>query len=328
MTKEEKLQAALDRLNYDKEYIDRGCNCLAGTDEAGRGPLAGPVVAACVVLDYDNPPLEANDSKKLSEKKREALYEKIMAEARYVGIGVAHEKEIDELNILRASMLAMRRAAEQSRAPADMLLADGNCLPGALASGREKAIVGGDGLSLCIGAASVIAKVTRDRLMLEYAGKYPQYGFDKHKGYGTAQHMAMIEKYGPCPIHRRTFLKLKEKGTGVRERGALAEEAACGYLQAKGYKILARNYTVPGGEIDIIAEINGITVFAEVKHRTGFTVGTGAEGINAAKIKTLRRAALTYLTEHKLTGMARFDVIELTGPLSGADIRHIENAFE
>lgn len=129
MTKQQRLEQAYERLNFDKKYLEHGFKCLAGADEAGRGPLAGPVVAACVVLDYDNPPLEANDSKKLSPAKREALYEKIMAEAKYAGIGLCSEQEIDEINILQASMLAMRRALENSKAPADFLLADGNCLP-------------------------------------------------------------------------------------------------------------------------------------------------------------------------------------------------------
>ena len=134
MTNQQKSELALKRLEFDKNFLEHGCKCLAGTDEAGRGPLAGPVVAACVVLDYSNPPLEANDSKKLSSLKREALFEKIMSEARYVGIGECSEKEIDEINILRASMLAMRRAVENSKAPVTMLLADGNVLPGALAA--------------------------------------------------------------------------------------------------------------------------------------------------------------------------------------------------
>lgn len=328
MTKQQRLEQAYERLNFDKKYLEQGFKCLAGADEAGRGPLAGPVVAACVVLDYDNPPLEANDSKKLSPAKREALYEKIMAEAKYAGIGLCSEQEIDEINILQASMLAMRRALENSKAPADFLLADGNCLPGALPAQREQAVVGGDGLSLCIAAASIIAKVTRDRMMLEYAQKYPQYGFDAHKGYGTAQHRAMLEKYGPCPIHRLSFLNPKRKSEGLRGRGNLAEEAACGYLEGAGYKILSRNYSVPGGEIDIVAEESGITVFVEVKYRSDSALGSGAESVTPRKQACLRRAAQAYLAENNITGRARFDVLELSGPSSFYDIRHIKNAFE
>lgn len=148
MTKQQRLEQAYERLNFDKKYLEQGFKCLAGADEAGRGPLAGPVVAACVVLDYDNPPLEANDSKKLSPAKREALYEKIMAEAKYAGIGLCSEQEIDEINILQASMLAMRRALENSKAPADFLLADGNCLPGALPLKENRRSLAGTG-SVC-----------------------------------------------------------------------------------------------------------------------------------------------------------------------------------
>lgn len=328
MTKQQRLEQAYERLNFDKKYLERGFKCLAGTDEAGRGPLAGPVVAACVVLDYDNPPLEANDSKKLSSVRREALYEKIISEAKYVGIGICSEKEIDEINILRASMLAMRRAVENSKAPVDFLLADGNSLPCALQAQREQAVIGGDGLSLCIAAASVIAKVTRDRIMLEYAQKYPQYGFEAHKGYGTAMHRSMLEKYGPCPIHRLSFLNPKRKGEGLRGRGNLAEEAACGYLEEAGYKILSRNYSVPGGEIDIVAEKLGITVFVEVKYRSGYIAGTGAESVTPRKQACLRRAAQAYLAENNITGPARFDVLVLSGPFAFNDIQHIQNAFE
>mgnify|MGYP001658547542 FL=1 len=328
MTGQQKLEQALKRLEYDKKYLERGVNCLAGTDEAGRGPLAGPVVAACVVLDYDNPPLEANDSKKLSASKRDVLYDKIIAEARYVGIGMASQEEIDRINILRAALLAMRRAVEASKAPVDYLLADGNVLPGALDKKREQAVIGGDGVSLCIAAASIVAKVTRDRLMLEYALQYPQYGFEKHKGYGTPQHRAMLEKYGPCPIHRLSFLTPKRKSEGLRGRGNLAEEAACGYLEALGYKILARNYVVQGGEIDIIANDSGIIVFAEIKYRSNGVWGEGAQAVALRKQECLKRAAQAYLDQNRITLPARFDVLELSGPLSFGDIRHIKNAFE
>lgn len=328
MTNQQKSELAFKRLEFDKNFLEHGCKCLAGTDEAGRGPLAGPVVAACVVLDYTNPPLEANDSKKLSSLKREDLFEKIMSEARYVGIGECSEKEIDEINILRASMLAMRRAVENSKAPVTMLLADGNVLPGALAAQNERAVVGGDSLSLCVAAASIIAKVTRDRIMLEYAEKYPQYGFEKHKGYGTVQHRAMLEKYGPCPIHRLSFLTPKRKSEGLRGRGNLAEETACGYLEAEGYKILARNYSAPGGEIDIVAQADGIIVFAEVKYRSSGVAGTGAESVTFRKQACLKRAAEAYLAQNNITAPARFDVLELSGPLAFCNFRHIKNAFE
>ena len=138
----------------------------------------------------------------------------------------------------------------------------------------------------------------------------------------------MLEKYGPCPIHRLSFLNPKRKSEGLRGRGNLAEEAACGYLEGAGYKILSRNYSVPGGEIDIVAEESGITVFVEVKYRSDSALGSGAESVTPRKQACLRRAAQAYLAENNITGRARFDVLELSGPSSFYDIRHIKNAFE
>lgn len=181
-----------------------GAGRIAGIDEAGRGPLAGPVAAACVILNESHIPEGINDSKKLSPKKREKLFEEIMASA-IVSCALVDEKTIDRINILEATKLAMRRAAAEMPEKPDFILIDGNFIIGACE--REQAVIGGDAKSASIAAASIIAKVTRDRLMLRLDEEYPMYGFAKHKGYGTREHLENLLKYGPCPYHRRSFLK-------------------------------------------------------------------------------------------------------------------------
>jgi ribonuclease HII len=182
-----------------------GHQCVAGVDEAGRGPMAGPVVAGAVVIQAGcQLPDGVNDSKKLTEAKREKLFAEIMANPSIcVGVGIADVSEIDQLNILRATHLAMRRAVENLGMPVDFCLIDG--LPVRNFPWEHRAIVKGDSYSLSISAASIVAKVTRDHMMLEADQQYPLYGFAKHKGYGTQEHLQAIRQYGPCPIHRRTF---------------------------------------------------------------------------------------------------------------------------
>ncbi len=194
----------MDWYLYEKEAAQRGYRAVCGIDEAGRGPLAGPVFAAAVILPLEMEIPGLNDSKKLTAKKREALFPLIQEKAAAWSVAFATEKEIDEINILQATYLAMRRACEGLSLPADYALVDGNRMPPL--SVRGETIVKGDGLSANIAAASILAKVSRDRLMLELDSLYPEYQFAKHKGYGTALHMELLRKYGPCPIHRRSFL--------------------------------------------------------------------------------------------------------------------------
>lgn len=184
-------------LNWDTEGL------TAGVDEAGRGPLAGPVVAAAVILDDLNPIQGLNDSKKLTAKRREALFDEIRARALCFAIAEATVQEIDQLNILQATMLAMKRAVEALRLPPKLVLVDGNRLP--TLAVRAEAIVQGDALVPAISAASILAKVHRDRLCAEMHLRYPAYGFDQHKGYGTAQHLAALVAHGPADCHRMTF---------------------------------------------------------------------------------------------------------------------------
>ena len=190
---------------FENEYYAKGYKFICGIDEAGRGPLSGPVVAAACILPRDIYIPELNDSKKLTEKKREKIFDVITESAIGYGIGMASPKEIDEINILNATMLAMRRALESLTPSADFALIDGNIARDF--SIPTKTVIKGDSLSASIAAASILAKVTRDRLCLEDAERYPKYNFAKHKGYSTKEHMDAVRKYGPCEIHRKSFLK-------------------------------------------------------------------------------------------------------------------------
>lgn len=192
-------------MEQEERIRAQGYSAVCGVDEAGRGPLAGPVVAAAVILAPGTQLPGVNDSKKLSEKKREQLFDYVRENALAYGIGEASEAEIDEINILNATFLAMRRAIENMDVAADFALIDGNRIQGL--DIPAECVIGGDAKVLSIAAASILAKVTRDRKMRQLAEVYPQYGFEKHKGYGTKAHYAAIEQYGVCPIHRRTFLK-------------------------------------------------------------------------------------------------------------------------
>lgn len=199
--------AGLTNVEYDQAIRDgEGVRFLCGVDEAGRGPLAGPVYAAAVILSPDRIPEGLDDSKKLSEKRRELLYDRILASASAWCVASASVEEIEEINILQATYRAMQRAVEGLTLLPDLILVDGNRRPPGLA-GSVRTIVKGDALSASIAAASILAKVSRDRLMTELDRRYPEYAFAKHKGYGTALHMERIRTYGPSPVHRLSFLK-------------------------------------------------------------------------------------------------------------------------
>ena len=191
---------------YEHAAQEQGFELICGVDEAGRGPLAGPVCAAAVILPPDLEIEGLNDSKKLTEKKRDALYDIITEKAVAYGIAMATEQEIDEINILQATFLAMRRAVEQLSVRPSFVLVDGNREPD-LGDLPLKTVVKGDSLSANIAAASILAKVTRDRYMVQMDARYPEYGFGVHKGYGTQKHYEALREYDACPIHRRSFLK-------------------------------------------------------------------------------------------------------------------------
>lgn len=212
--RQEKLAAEIARIEslkaYEKEYESMGLVC--GIDEVGRGPLAGPVVAGAVILPADCQILYLNDSKKLTERRRELLYDEIMEKAVAVGIGVVSQERIDEINILQATYEAMRQAVGKLDPAPDVLLNDAVTIPGL--PQKQVPIIKGDAKSLSIASASVVAKVTRDRMMVAMDEKYPGYGFASNKGYGSAAHIAALMELGPCEIHRRTFIRnfVKEDG--------------------------------------------------------------------------------------------------------------------
>ncbi len=219
MTKEERIQKQKERLAEMKvieaRLHEKGYTYVAGVDEVGRGPLAGPVVTAAVVLPDDFDVLGVDDSKKLSEKRREELFGLIMEKALAIGVGMCTHEEIDEINILRATKKAMYKAIDEcekdlakrlgSEAKVDCVLIDAVTLE--KLDKTQKAVIKGDGKVLAIAAASIVAKVTRDSLMVDYADEYPWYGFESNKGYGTAAHYEGLREHGMCPIHRKTFLK-------------------------------------------------------------------------------------------------------------------------
>lgn len=202
----EKLKAEHARLAAMREYEDTyaACSAICGIDEAGRGPLAGPVVAGAAILPADCEILFLNDSKKLSEKRREALFEEIKEKAIAWSVGVVGPEVIDEINILQATYEAMRQAIAGLSVRPDLLLNDAVTIP--RVEINQVPIIKGDAKSVSIAAASILAKVTRDHMMIEYDAKYPEYGFAKHKGYGTAAHIAALKELGPTPIHRRSFI--------------------------------------------------------------------------------------------------------------------------
>lgn len=212
---EKEMERTYRMKEYERKYDN--CRYICGIDEVGRGPLAGPLVAAAVILPKDMDIYYLNDSKQLSEKKREQLFEEIMDNAVAVGIGFADEKCIDQINILQADYVAMREAISKLAVTPDILLNDAVTIPDVAIF--QVPIIKGDAKSVSIAAASIVAKVTRDRFMVEMDKEYPGYGFASNKGYGSAQHIAKIKEAGPTPIHRKTFIKnlLSQKGDWVGE---------------------------------------------------------------------------------------------------------------
>ncbi|MDG5814207.1 ribonuclease HII [Chitinispirillales bacterium ANBcel5] len=194
-----------DLYQFDYEIKSESGNFIVGVDEAGRGPLAGPVVAAAVVLDYEQKIEKIDDSKKLNQKTREYLYDQITEKAPFWSVGIATVEEIDKNNVLNATFLAMKKAIENIECKWSIALIDGNHAIPFFDIKKQKTLIGGDGKSASIAAASIVAKVTRDRMMKDYHDLYPHYKFDTNKGYGTKEHISKIESYGLSPIHRRTF---------------------------------------------------------------------------------------------------------------------------
>ncbi len=248
--------ARLERmLTLEKKLRERGIQHIAGVDEAGRGPLAGPVVAAAVILPPDARIPGLNDSKALSEKRRAALFETIREVAIAIGVGEVSPQEIDKYNIRNATHMAMCKALDALGISPDRVLVDGNAVPGS--SFSEQAVIRGDRASLSIAAASVIAKVTRDRLMVAYHEQYPDYGFATHKGYGSASHLAALQKHGPCAIHRQSFrgvFELTQKRSENFEifAGGIRTARNLDQLQAMGETIASASKHIAPDEIDAL----------------------------------------------------------------------------
>jgi len=287
---------------------------IAGVDEAGRGPLAGPVVAAAVILPnyYDLKGLD--DSKKLTPKKRSQLFVEIQHQATAIGVGVVAAAEIDKTNILQATQQAMKMALGRLKPRPDQAVIDGHELPTQIIP--NKGVIKGDQTVDVIKAASIIAKVTRDNMMEQYDIIFPAYGFRKHKGYGTREHMDKLRLNKACVIHRKSFkpvasamptLSWLRKEDGIGQWG---EQTAAVYLLERGYEIVAMNvHCDPYGEIDIIAEKDGIIIFVEVKTYSKKQLGTPAQNIDQNKLKKLEAAIHKYVVDMKVKKDIFLDVI-------------------
>ena len=333
--KYEKHQQELARLeeilSYERGLWEAGYDLIAGIDEVGRGPLAGPVVAAAVILPKECKIEGVNDSKKLSAKKREELYDIILEKAVSYGIGVVSNERIDEINILQATYEAMREALSQLKPKADYILADAVTIP--MVSTPQRGIIKGDAKSMSIGAASIVAKVYRDRMMEAYEEVYPGYGFASNKGYGAAEHIEGIKKQGITPIHRKTFVKnfLPQDGDTTTDKGHRGEALAAKQMEKMGYEILERNFHALKGEIDIIAKKENVIVFTEVKYRKNEEMGTPAEAVNHWKQQHIIRAAKAYIAQKCLMEMGydfRFDVAEVLTSEGKTYFRYTEDAFQ
>ncbi|NLI01169.1 MAG: ribonuclease HII [Chthonomonadales bacterium] len=315
----------------------RGFSLIGGMDEVGRGPIAGPVVAACVVLSRNAELPEVRDSKLLTEAARNRACDAIMANAVAIGVGEASPAEIDQHNILRATHLAMRRAVERCVPTPEHVLVDG--LPVPLLPVSNEAIVRGDALCMSVAAASIVAKVTRDRMMARLDAAYPIYGFGRNKGYPTPDHLRALRAHGPCPIHRRSFAPVRECSSSLfdpgsssalsRAVGETGEAWARSYLERLGHRILATHYRSGRAEIDIISDDSGTIVFTEVKASGGRDIGSPAERLTRAQCGRIVEAALAYLAEMAIQDRpCRFDVVEVVRRSSRVpEIRHYRNAF-
>jgi len=320
-------------LEFEVKHWNSGNEFIAGIDEAGRGPLAGPVVAAGVILPHDIELPEVNDSKKISEKKRERLYDEINDAALAVGVGVVHEEEIDEKNVLQATFQAMRKSVGQLSIKPNIILVDGNKAD--IKHYKQESIIDGDQKSLSIAAASIIAKVSRDRMMRQYDIVFPEYGFAKHKGYGTKQHVEAIATRKASPIHRKSFNPVSHHlpTFAYLRRNRLIDKLgkqliACQFIR-KGHQILETNYNFPKmGEIDIISRDDSMLVFTEVKTlTTDYECGKPRLLIDKNKGDRIMNAIQHYVETHKLECKFRFDVGEVILGKGKPEIRILKEAF-
>lgn len=329
---------AVDWWEHERAALAKGFTVVAGIDEAGRGPLAGPVVAAAVILRTGEALDGVRDSKMMSPEERAVCFDLIRERAVSVGVGMADHETIDRINILRATHHAMREALADLAVRPDHALIDGRPVhPFPI---LQTAIVKGDSLSASIAAASVIAKVTRDRIMEEMDAHHPGYGFASHKGYATSEHLESLERHGPCPIHRRSFAPvarllgldghqatLSFESHDRAATGQAGETVAVRHLRRLGWVIHCERYRCREGEIDIVAEERECVVFVEVKTLKGRD-SSPAEAVNARKRARILAAAEAWLAEQQRDCACRFDVAEVR-MLSGGtgSINLIRDAF-
>lgn len=285
---------------------------VAGVDEAGRGPLAGPVVAAAVILPIKNSIKGLVDSKKLSHKKREILFNEIVKKS-HVGVGIVSHRTIDNINILQATYIAMRKAISQLSTTPERVLIDGYGLPDQKI--KNEGIIGGDDSVECISAASIVAKVTRDRIMIEVDPIFPEFGFAKHKGYGTKQHMEALIMNRATPIHRKSFEPVRVNLPNMawlkynKKLGQLGKQlVSLDYLN-KGYKIIQLNFTSGNyGDLDIIASKDNELVFIEVQTVTKSQLGSSVLKVDKSKFEKLESTIHYYLSEQENKNDYRLDV--------------------
>ena len=320
-------------LEFEQKHWSTGKEHIAGIDEAGRGPLAGPVAAAAVILPQNVDLPEVTDSKKISEKKRERLFDEIYKTALSIGVGVVHEEVIDKENILQATYQAMRHSLGQLSISPEVILVDGNKAD--IKHYKQENIIDGDQKSLSIAAASIIAKVTRDRMMRQYDIVFPQYGFAKHKGYGTKQHMEAIISKKASPLHRKSFNPVSQHLPSFayikRNRliGKLGEQLVACKMIRSGNEILETNYNVAKvGEIDIISRDEGMLVFTEVKTQTtGHGWSESRAQVDEKKSDRIMNAVQHYMDVNELDCDFRFDVGEVVLGRGKPEIRILEEAL-
>ena len=306
-------------LEFESRFHRQGLALVAGVDEVGRGCLAGPVAAGAVILPQSPIPelfAVVRDSKRLSAKQREVAYEIIARCATSYAVGWATPAEIDDVGIAAAVRRAMRRALAKLSPPPDALLIDAVSLPSV--DLPQKAIIRGDSKSLSIAAASIVGKVERDGLMSKLAESFTEYGFERHKGYGTARHLGAIRRLGPTRLHRMSFNPMRDSGRGVAapaaasEIGREAESLAALALQERGMRIVARNFRSRHGEVDLAALLGDTLVFVEVRALRSTKFATPAETVSAAKARRLALTCQQFLQDTSLAWRDwRIDVAEV-----------------
>ncbi len=335
-------------LREERGLLGQGYRSIAGLDEAGRGAWAGPVVAGAVILPLDSPTLAQDlagirDSKRLTPLQRDSLYGRIAHRATALGVGLVGSAWLDQSGVVPATRLAMTRALDNLAVPADYLLIDFLSL--SYQGLPRKSIAGGDDISFSIAAASIVAKVLRDRMMVALDGVFPGYGFGQHKGYGTPQHREALRRLGPSPVHRFSYAPMRFMTEGTKEGGRNEQEVAEGrralgrrgeqiaarHLERQGYVICEVNYRCGAGEIDIVALDGDRLAFVEVRTRRSTAFGSPAESVTAAKKRKLIEVAQTYLQEHECLPLDwRIDVVSIQLTRSGKlkRLELIKNAVE